>query len=43
MIPDGFHWNDIHNATENAGNVIADTLAKIEQAPKNIGEFILQF
>ncbi len=31
-IPDGCHWNDIRNATENVGKAIADTLAKIEQA-----------
>lgn len=36
-IPDGYHWNDIRNATENIGKVIADTLAKIEQEnPKTL-------
>ena len=32
VIPDGCHWNDIRNATENVGKVIADTLSKIEKA-----------
>lgn len=37
IIPDGYHWNDIRNATENVGKVIADTLAKIEQEnPKTL-------
>jgi len=36
-IPDGYHWNDIRNVTENVGKAIADTLAKIEQEnPKTL-------
>ena len=43
-IPDGYHWNDIRNATENVGKVIADTLAKIEQAnPKTLGSVFSSF
>lgn len=44
MIPDGYHWNDIRNATENVGKVIADTLAKIEQFnPKTLGGVFSSF
>ena len=44
MIPDGYHWNDIRNATENVGKVIADTLAKIEQSnPKTLGGVFSSF
>lgn len=44
MIPDGYHWNDIRNATENVGKAIADTLAKIEQAnPKTLGGVFSSF
>ena len=44
IIPDGYHWNDIRNATENVGKVIADTLAKIEQAnPKTLGGVFSSF
>lgn len=43
-IPDGYHWKDIRNATENVGKVIADTLAKIEQAnPKTLGGVFSSF
>ena len=43
-IPDGYHWNDIRNATENVGKVIADTLAKIEQAnPKTLSGVFSSF
>ena len=43
-IPDGYHWNDVRNATENVGKVIADTLAKIEQAnPKTLGGVFSSF
>lgn len=43
-IPDGYHWNDIRNATENVGKVIADTLAKIEQAnPRTLGSVFSSF
>ena len=43
-IPDGYHWNDIRSATENVGKVIADTLAKIEQAnPKTLGGVFSSF
>ena len=43
-IPDGYHWNDIRNATENVGKVIADTLAKIEQAnPKTLAGVFSSF
>lgn len=44
IIPDGYHWNDIRNATENVGKVIADTLAKIEQSnPKTLGGVFSSF
>lgn len=44
MIPDGYHWNDIRNATENVGKAIADTLAKIEQSnPKTLGGVFSSF
>ena len=43
-IPDGYHWNDVRNATENVGKVIADTLAKIEQSnPKTLGGVFSSF
>ena len=43
-IPDGYHWNDIRNATENVGKAIADTLAKIEQAnPQTLGGVFSSF
>lgn len=43
-IPDGYHWNDIRNATENVGKVIADTLAKIEQEnPQSLGGVFSSF
>ena len=44
VIPDGYHWNDIRNATENVGKAIADTLAKIEQAnSKTLGGVFSSF
>ena len=43
-IPEGYHWSDIRNATENVGKVIADTLAKIEQAnPKTLSGVFSSF
>ena len=43
-IPEGYHWSDIRKATENVGKVIADTLAKIEQAnPKTLGGVFSSF
>ncbi len=43
-IPDGYHWNDIRNTTENVGKMIADTLAKIEQAnPTTLGGVFSNF
>ncbi len=43
-IPDGYHWNDIRNTTENVGKMIADTLAKIEQAnPTTLGGVFSSF
>lgn len=43
-IPEGYHWNDIRNATENIGKVIADTLAKIEQEnPKTLNGVFSSF
>ena len=44
IIPDGYHWKDIRNATENVGKVIADTLAKIETVnPKTLGGVFSSF
>lgn len=34
-IPDGCHWKDIRNISENVGKAIADALLKIEQANPN--------
>ena len=31
-IPEGCHWSDLRNVSENVGKAIADALAKIEQA-----------
>ena len=31
-IPDGAHWNDVFNTTENIGQKLVDTFRKIEQA-----------
>ena len=43
-VPDGYHWNDIRNTTENVGKAIADTLMKIEQAnPKTLGGVFSSF
>ena len=43
-IPEGYHWSDIRNATENVGKVIADALAKIEQAnPKTLSGVFSSF
>ena len=44
IIPDGYHWNDLRNTTENVGKAIADTLAKIEQVnPKSLGGVFSSF
>ena len=44
VIPDGYHWKDIRNTTENVGKTIADTLAKIEQVnPKTLGGVFSSF
>ena len=43
-VPEGYHWDDIRNATENVGKVIADTLAKIEQEnPQTLGGVFSSF
>lgn len=43
-IPDGYHWSDLRNTTENVGKAIADTLAKIEQAnPKTLSGVFSSF
>ena len=43
-VPDGYHWNDIRNTTENVGKAIADTLIKIEQVnPKTLGGVFSSF
>lgn len=44
LIPDGYHWSDLRNTTENVGKAIADTLAKIEQVnPKTLGGVFSSF
>lgn len=44
IVPEGYHWTDIRNATENVGKVIADTLAKIEtENPKTLGGVFSSF
>ena len=44
VIPEGYHWDDIRNTTENVGKAIADTLAKIEQVnPKTLGGVFSSF
>ena len=44
VIPEGYHWNDLRNTTENVGKAIADTLAKIEQEnPKTLGGVFSSF
>lgn len=44
IIPDGYHWSDLRNTTENVGKAIADTLAKIEQSnPKTLGGVFSSF
>lgn len=44
IIPDGYHWRDLRNTTENVGKAIADTLAKIEQSnPKTLSGVFSSF
>ena len=43
-IPDGCHWKDIRNVSENVGKAIADALVKIEQAnPHTLGGVFSSF
>ena len=43
-IPDGCHWKDIRNISENVGKSIADALAKIEQSnPKTLNGVFSSF
>ena len=43
-IPDGCHWKDIKNVSENVGKAIADALANIEQAnPRTLGDVFSSF
>ena len=43
-IPDGCHWKDIRNVSEDVGKAIADALANIEQAnPRTLGGVFSSF
>lgn len=44
IIPDGYHWEDIRNTTEDVGKIIIDSMTKIEAAnPHTLGGLFSSF